>query len=179
MSGPSREASPRPAAADAAVRRARLEEVQPLAAAYRREAQRANLRLEPPLPTGAVFWIAELPDGAGAAGGAQTPDSAARGATPIGYAAGTLRPEGLVLGPLYVDPDHRRGGVASKLLADIERWAAGASIPLVEVSVAADNADGVAFLESAGFFTRRLLMSREAGSDPPPRTRRARGATPR
>jgi GNAT superfamily N-acetyltransferase len=124
--------------------RARIEEVQPLAAEYRRDAADSGTTAEPPLPTGAVFWIARSADGA-----------------PMGYAAGTLRPEGLVLGPFFVRADHRRDGVGLRLLREIERWADGARIPVVEVSVAVDNTAGVAFLERAGYGVRRLLMARE------------------
>jgi GNAT superfamily N-acetyltransferase len=122
------------------VARARLEEVQPLAAAYARDGSRQ----ESPLPTGALFWRATDGDG-----------------NPLGYAAGTMRPEGIVLGPVFVLPDHRRSGVARALLAEIERWAEGARIPIVEVSVAADNAEGIDFLESVGYRRRRLLMARQ------------------
>lgn len=133
------------------VSRARLEEVQPLAAEYRRDALEDNATVEPPLPTGALFWLARTPDGEA-----------------MGYAAGTLRPEGLVLGPFFVRSGHRRSGVGRRLLAEIERWASGARIPVVEVSVATDNPAGVAFLESAGYRARRLLMARadaDAGQD--------------
>lgn len=133
------------------VQRARLEEVQPLAAEYRRDAGAGASAVEPPLPTGAVFWVARDPDG-----------------EPMGYAAGTLRPEGLVLGPFYVRAAHRRSGVGLHLLREIERWAQGARIPLVEVSVAADNEAGVRFLEAAGFVTRRYLMARESKEDREP-----------
>jgi GNAT superfamily N-acetyltransferase len=128
---------------DIRVARAGLGEVQALAAEYRREAVAQGGTAEPPLPAGAVFWIAR--DAAG---------------EPVGYAAGTMRPEGLVLGPIFVRPAARRSGVAGRLLAEIERWAEGARIPVVEVSVAADNLAGVRFLESAGYRTRRLLMAR-------------------
>lgn len=124
--------------------RARIEEVQPLAAEYRRDATAAGTVVEPPLPTGAVFWLARDEQG-----------------DPLGYAAGQLRPEGLVLGPVYVRSTHRRGGVGLQLLWEIEHWAKGARIPVVEVSVAADNTAGVKFLEAAGFRTRRLLMARD------------------
>ena len=127
------------------VARARLEEVQPLAAAYRREALAEGQIAEPPLPTGALFWIAR--------------DAADE---TIGYAAGTLRPEGLVLGPVYVRAEHRRSGAGRRLLREIEQWATGARIPLVEVSVAANNEAGVRFLEAAGFQIRRHLMARAA-----------------
>jgi GNAT superfamily N-acetyltransferase len=140
---------------DIRVARARLEEVQPLAAEYRADATRQGTTVEPPLPTGAVFWIAR--DGSG---------------EPMGYAAGQLRPEGLVLGPFYVRSAHRRSGVGRLLLHEIERFAGGARIPLVEVSVAADNAAGIRFLEAAGYQTRRLLMARPEGDQPPPRRAR-------
>lgn len=130
------------------VSRARLEEVQPLAAEYRRDAFEHDVTPEAPLPSGALFWIARTPDD-----------------EPVGYAAGTLRPDGLVLGPVYVRSGHRRGGVGSRLLAEIERWATGARIEHVEVSVASDNPAGIAFLEAAGYRARRLLMAR----DPRPR----------
>jgi GNAT superfamily N-acetyltransferase len=137
------------------VARARLEEVQPLAAEFRRDASRQGAPVEAPLPTGAVFWIARDPDG-----------------DPMGYAAGTLRPEGLVLGPFYVRSAHRRAGVGMRLLREIERWAEGARIPVVEVSVATDNPAGVAFLEAAGYRARRVLMARQA-----PATAAAAGAS--
>lgn len=127
------------------VARARIEEVQPLAAAYRQESG-AQAQLDPALPTGAVFWIARADEG-----------------EPMGYAAGSLRPEGLVLGPVFVLAEHRRSGIGALLLDDIQRWADGARIPVVEVSVAADNTAGVRFLESAGYVVRRHLMAREDG----------------
>ncbi len=125
------------------VDRARLEEVQPLAAEFHRDASQWGSRVDAPLPTGALFWRAVDGDEA------------------VGYAAGTLRPEGIVLGPFYVRKRHRRGGVGRALLAEIERWAAGSRIPVVEVSVAADNTLGVQFLEAAGYRPRRLLMTKQ------------------
>jgi GNAT superfamily N-acetyltransferase len=124
------------------VMRARIEEVQPLAAAYRRESD-SGATLDPALPAGAVFWIARSDEG-----------------DQVGYAAGSLRPEGLVLGPVFVLRHHRRGGVGRVLLGEIQRWADGARIPVVEVSVGADNTAGVRFLESAGYAVRRYLMAR-------------------
>ncbi len=122
--------------------RARLEQVQPLAAEYQRE--RGGLTGEPALPTGALFWLATADDG-----------------RPLGYAAGAPRPEGIVCGPVYVRPAHRRVGVGLALLREIERWAASARVPLVEVAVATDNEAGVRFLEAAGYRSRRVLMARE------------------
>lgn len=131
------------------VQRARLEEVQPLAAEFRRDASRAGASIDTPLPTGALFWRATDPQGA-----------------PLGYAAGTLRPEGLVLGPVYVRPPHRRDGIGLALLRRIEDWAESARIPVVEVSVATDNEAGVRFLESAGYNARRILMARDPAPAP-------------
>lgn len=122
------------------VDRARLEDVQPLAARYARDAD--GPLPEPPMPKDALFWIARNP---------------VREA--VGYAAGIRRPDGLVLGPVYVMPEHRRGGVGARLIEEIERWAG--DVGILEVSVAADNADGIRFLESVGYRTRRVLMARE------------------
>jgi GNAT superfamily N-acetyltransferase len=132
------------------VARARIEEVQPLGREYQRESAAGGIQVEPPLPSGALFWLARDAD-----------------KQPCGYAAGTLRPEGLMLGPVYVRAAHRRSGVARRLLGEIERWATSARIPLVEVSVAIDNEAGVRFLESAGYRSRRVLMARDDLGDQP------------
>ncbi len=132
------------------VMRARIEEVQPLAKAYRGESD-LQANVDPALPTGAVFWIARGEEG-----------------EDLGYAAGSLRPEGLVLGPVFVLPQHRRSGVGRVLLGEIQRWADGARIPVVEVSVAADNTAGVRFLQSAGYVVRRHLMARGGADAAPP-----------
>ena len=130
------------------VARARIEEIQPLGIEYKCESTAAGTAVEPALPSGALFWIART-----------------AGGDDMGYAAGTLRPEGLVLGPVYVKPEHRRSGVGMRLLKEIERWASGARIPLVEVSVAFDNEPGRRFLERAGYAARRVLMVRTGQDD--------------
>lgn len=126
------------------VRRARIEEIRPLAEHYAREAARSNDDGDPfdaPMPQGGIFWIAEQ-----------------HGAT-VGYAAGTLRPTGCVVGPIYTEPTARRRGVGEALLRAIQRWADGTRVPIVEISVAVDNDAGIAFLESLGYEPRRTLMS--------------------
>lgn len=126
------------------VRRARIQEIRPLAERFARESASMSSDGEPfdvPLPQGGVFWIAE------------------DGATPVGYAAGTLRPTGCVVGPVYTEPSHRRRGVGEALLTAIQRWADGTRVPIVEISVAVDNDAGIAFLESLGYRARRTLMS--------------------
>ena len=133
----------------ASVRRARLEEVRPLAAEYLVEQDGAFGRpTSPPLPQGGVFWVAEDDGG-----------------TVIGYAAGTLRPEGCTIGPIFTRPSGRRRGVAAALLAAIEAWAADTRLPLLEVAVNADNADGVAFLAASGYRPGTVLMVRTGHAD--------------
>lgn len=127
---------------DVTVRRARIEEVRPLAAEYLVEQDSAFGRpTSPPLPQGGVFWVAE--DTAGEV---------------VGYAAGTLRPEGCTIGPIFTRPAGRRRGVAAALLSAIEKWAADTRLPLLEVAVNADNADGVAFLAASGYRPGTVLM---------------------
>ena len=124
------------------VRRARIQEVRPLAERYAAEgAGVADEAQDAPMPQGGIFWIAT---GAG---------------DPLGYAAGTLRPTGCVVGPVWTAPEHRRRGVGQQLLRAIQRWADGTGVPIVEISVAVDNDAGRAFLQSLGYVPRRTLMS--------------------
>lgn len=139
------------------VRRARIEEIRSLSGEYRQEAAASSSDgrpWDPPLPQGGVFWIAEDP-----AGGEL-----------LGYAAGRLRPEGITIGPVFVRPVARRRGVGYRLLEGIQEWAEGTRVPVVEVSVAVDNAEGRGFLEAAGYVPRRILFSRT------PESRRGRTA---
>ena len=127
------------------VRRARIEEIRPLAAEYKRE-QEAVLEEGPPtapIPQGGIFWIATDP---------QTNE-------PMGYAAGTLRPAGCTIGPVFTRETARRRGVGEALLTTIQRWAEDTRVPVVEISVAAENEAGQRFLESLGYVPRRVLMS--------------------
>jgi GNAT superfamily N-acetyltransferase len=128
------------------VRRARIEEVRPLAAEYLAEQEaRFGRPTSPPLPQGGVFWLAEDP---------------ASGAI-LGYAAGTLRPEGCTIGPIFTRALGRRRGTGAALLAAIELWAQDTRVPVVEVAVNAENEAGVAFLRSAGYRPGRMLMVRD------------------
>lgn len=127
------------------VRRARIEEIRPLAVEYREESAGRSadgLPWDPPIPQGGVFWIAEAPDGEA-----------------LGYAAGTLRASGCTVGPVFTRPSARRGGVGEALVTAIQAWATDTGVPVVEISVAADNPEGQAFLESLGYVPRRVLMS--------------------
>jgi GNAT superfamily N-acetyltransferase len=125
------------------VRRARIEEIRPLAAEYKAEQEaQFGAPTNPPLPQGGIFWLATDSDGG----------------MPLGYAAGTLRPTGCTIGPVFTRANARRRGVGDALLT-IQRWAEDTRVPVVEISVAVDNEGGLAFLESLGYQPRRLLMS--------------------
>jgi GNAT superfamily N-acetyltransferase len=131
---------------DVRVRRARFEEVRPMAAEYLAEQEaRFGRPTSPPLPQGGVFWIAEDP-GSG---------------EPIGYAAGTLRPEGCTIGPIFTRANGRRRGTGAALLTAIETWVADTRVPLMEVAVNAANEGGVAFLRAAGYRPGVMMMVRE------------------
>ena len=125
-------------------RRARIEEIRPLAQQYARESARLSADgdpFDPPMPQGGIFWIAEDGD------------------EKLGYAAGTLRPTGCVVGPVYTVPAARRGGVGEALVLAVQGWAQGTRVPIVEISVAHDNEAGIAFLEALGYQPRRVLMT--------------------
>ena len=125
------------------VTRARIEEIRELAAEYAREQQTSRgATSDAPLPEGGIFWLAR--DGAGRA---------------LGYAAGTMRPIGCHVGPVFTRPEARRRGVGEALVSAIQVWAADTRVPVVEISVAADDPAGQAFLESLGYVPRRVLMS--------------------
>lgn len=125
------------------VRRARIEEIRPLAVEYRREQEALrDVPPDPPLPQGGIFWLATDANG-----------------TPVGYAAGTLRPTGCTIGPVFTRTSARRRGVGNALLTAIQAWAQDTRVPVVEISVAAPNVEGQRFLESLGYEPRRVLMS--------------------
>lgn len=129
---------------DIEVRRARIEEIRPLAQEYRAE-QEAEFGspTDAPMPQGGIFWLAVDPE-----------DD-----TPLGYAAGTMRPAGCTIGPVFARGDARRRGVGEALLTTIQQWAANTRVPVVEISVHANNERGQAFLEALGYRPRRVLMS--------------------
>ncbi|MFP4311207.1 MAG: GNAT family N-acetyltransferase [Nitriliruptoraceae bacterium] len=125
------------------IRRARIEEIRPLAQEYRAEQERDPEGLpEPALPQGGIFWLAVDAEGA-----------------PLGYAAGTLRPSGCTIGPVFAREQARRRGVGEALITAVQDWARDTRVPVVEISVAADNEAGQAFLEALGYRPRRVLMS--------------------
>lgn len=137
------------------VRRARIEEIRDLAHRYRDESceKSADGRpWDPPVPQGGIFW------------------KAVRDGHDVGYAAGTLRPSGLTVGPVYAVPEARREGIGAVLLDALQAWAVATRVPIVEISVAADNPDGQAFLAQLGYRPRRILMSLrpDQADDPDP-----------
>jgi GNAT superfamily N-acetyltransferase len=127
------------------IRRARIEEIRPLAQEYRDEQDQDREGLpDPALPQGGIFWLA-VDDGG----------------EPLGYAAGTLRPSGCTIGPVFARATARRRGVGEALITAIQAWARDTRVPVVEISVAADNQAGRSFLEALGYRPRRVLMSLE------------------
>lgn len=126
------------------VRRARIEEIRPLAEEYRDE-QTAEFGspTDAPLPQGGIFWMAVDP----------ADDRR------LGYAAGTMRPTGCTIGPVFTRAEARRRGVGEALLTTIQQWAQNTRVPVIEISVHARNETGQAFLESLGYQPRRVLMS--------------------
>lgn len=137
---------------DINVQRARIEEIKPLAAEYRAESAAASSTGEPwdpPVPQGGIFWLAR--------------DAVSN--DPVGYAAGTLRPSGMTVGPVFTRAAHRRRGVGDALISAIQEWAIATRVPVVEISVASDNEEGQAFLESLGYRPRRILMSLTPDAD--------------
>ena len=126
------------------VRRARIEEIRPLAVEYKREQDTvAGAPTDPPLPQGGIFWVA----------------TDERSGEAVGYAAGTLRPSGCTIGPVFTRPHARRRGVGECLVTAIQSWAQDTRVPVLEISVANDNHAGRVFLESLGYEPRRVLMS--------------------
>jgi GNAT superfamily N-acetyltransferase len=133
-----------------AVRRARFEEVRPLAAEYLAEQEALfGSPTSPPLPQGGVFWLAE---------DAETSEV-------LGYAAGTLRPEGCTIGPIFTREVGRRRGTGAALLSAIEAWVSDTRVPVMEVAVNAANAGGVAFLRAAGYRPGVMMMVRDEAED--------------
>lgn len=128
------------------VRRARLEEIRMMAAEYLAEQEeRFGRPTSPPLPQGGVFWLAED----------------ATSGEALGYAAGTLRPEGCTIGPIFTRLVGRRRGTGAALLSAIEVWAEDTGVPVVEVAVNGENEGGVAFLTAAGYRPGRVFMVRD------------------
>lgn len=125
------------------VTRARIEEIRELASEYAREQESARgSSSDAPLPQGGIFWLARDAEGRA-----------------LGYAAGTMRPIGCHVGPVFTRPEARRRGVGEALIGAIQRWAEDTRVPVVEVSVAANDPEGQAFLEALGYVPRRVLMS--------------------
>jgi GNAT superfamily N-acetyltransferase len=129
---------------DILVRRARIEEIRPLATEYKveHEADFGEPTL-PPLPQGGIFWLA----------------TDASSGELLGYAAGTLRPAGCTIGPVFTRQAARRRGIGKQMVGEIQRWAQDTRVPVVEVSVAADDEAGIVFLRSLGYEPRRILMT--------------------
>jgi len=70
------------------------------------------------------------------------------GGTIVGFATTTAAAEHMELDALFVDPDHRRAGHASRLVAAVVATARHAGVLRIEVSA---NEHARAFYERAGF----------------------------
>ena len=62
---------------------------------------------------------------------------------------------------LYVKPDFRRQGIASKLKRDIEQWANSMDAISIESTVNKENNDMVKLNENLGYQTSHLKMSKK------------------
>jgi ribosomal protein S18 acetylase RimI-like enzyme len=79
------------------------------------------------------------------------------GGRPVGYALYRREPDFVYLRQLYVEPDHRRHGIAREAL----RWLRTneyADAPRVRIDVLVDNPAGLAFWRAVGFKDYCLTM---------------------
>ena len=93
---------------------------------------------------------------------------AERGGTPVGFLAGApakdhpilVTPRTAVISDLWVEPDHRRHGLARALVERFHAAALAAGYPRLEVSTLALDLRAVAFWRSIGFADLRLVLDR-------------------
>jgi len=69
----------------------------------------------------------------------------------VAYAAASVAGDVAELQRIAVDPGHRRGGLATRLLADVRRRAAADGAVRLLLEVREDNAGALAFYAAAGF----------------------------
>jgi ribosomal-protein-alanine N-acetyltransferase len=75
----------------------------------------------------------------------------------IGSIFGRIQRYRLNIGSCAIHPDHRRGGVAAALLAELEKRAKAFSIHQIDLEVRPSNQDGQAFWQSMGFEQFKVL----------------------
>ena len=73
---------------------------------------------------------------------------AAIGGRVVGYVTSSLHGDRLELDALFVDPDHRRRGIAHDLVMDAVAFAQAGEVDQIEVTA---NPDAVAFYDQMGF----------------------------
>lgn len=71
------------------------------------------------------------------------------------------------MGMLLLDPAHRRRGLGRALLDGYERWAATEGARRARTAVVAQHAEGIAFLERAGYARVSTLEDYDAGGARP------------
>jgi GNAT superfamily N-acetyltransferase len=71
------------------------------------------------------------------------------------------------MGMLLLDPAHRRRGLGRATLAAYEHWAAAEGAQRVRTAVVAQHAEGIAFLEDAGYERVSTLENYDAGGARP------------
>lgn len=62
---------------------------------------------------------------------------------------------------IYVDPDHRRSGVAATLIDDVVAWARKRGLDVVSVHTFADHPEEAEALEALGFRPYRMQLERK------------------
>ncbi|MFF1449798.1 GNAT family N-acetyltransferase [Streptomyces sp. NPDC058274] len=83
----------------------------------------------------------------------------------VGHLTGSVA-EGTAMRPakvstlvsMYVQPDHRRGGLGARLVAQFAAWAKELGSELAEVTAYSSNADAVRFYEQNGFASQSVTL---------------------
>ncbi|MGV9812884.1 N-acetyltransferase family protein [Streptomyces cellulosae] len=83
----------------------------------------------------------------------------------VGHLAGSVA-EGSAMRPvkvatlvsMYVQPDHRRGGLGKRLVTRFASWAREEGADLAEVTAYAGNADAIRFCERSGFMSQSVTL---------------------
>ncbi len=62
---------------------------------------------------------------------------------------------------IYVDPDHRRQGVAEALISDLETWARDRGLSVLSVHTFADHPEEAEAMEAIGFHPYRVQLEKD------------------
>jgi aminoglycoside 6'-N-acetyltransferase I len=74
------------------------------------------------------------------------------------YAEGAPQGRAAYVEDLWVEPDHRRSGVARRLLAAVEKWARGEGLDWLGSDALIENADSHAWHRAEGFVEIERLV---------------------